>query len=440
MKNIQINNFYLFVLIFFFHVVSANSQISFEQILKNPNDLKLNLKYAKEQEDLGNFKSVISTLERLTSLYPENIDLKMYYLSISLRIDSVERTIQIIDEIKNSEQLTAEINAEIDIILQNINNTANANENKWNGYIDISLNHTYHTNINNLSDSGTFYVSDSISNYATNEIENDTLEIPSIRIGGFKKLSDNSNINVNIGLSDTYQNKDKSEEKDLNSVFLNYNYFKDKNLLSTTFSFNKSNYRNQADINTINFGVRDKYSLNKNHFLIGGINYTKNTYNQNNTFSTTREKNNYFVSGNIGYEFIFSRNKFLFDYKDGESKAIADQYGYKQEKYLISYFRYFDFGTLNLSKSFTENEYAIADTFVLSNTVRDDELDTTSISLNGELVNLYFFNKLKFFEDVYYNLSFSKIDSTSNILNYNYEKEIHNIGLTKRVNFWKKYL
>ena len=132
---------------------------------------------------------------------------------------------------------------------------------------------------------------------------------------------------------------------------------------------------------------------------------------------------------------FFPINKFLFDYKDGESKAIADQYGYKQEKYLISYFRYFDFGTLNLSKSFTENEYAIADTFVLSNTVRDDELDTTSISLNGELVNLYFFNKFKFFENVYYNLSFSKIDSTSNILNYNYEKEIHNIGLTKRINF-----
>ena len=435
MKNVPRNNTYLLILIFFFHVVSANSQISFEQILKNPNDLKINLKYAKEQEDLGNFKSVISTLERLTSLYPENIDLKMYYLSISLRIDSVERTIQIIDEIKNSEQLTAEINAEIDIILQNLNNTANANENKWNGYIDVSLSHTYHTNINNLSDSGTFYVSDSISNYATNEIENDTLEIPSIRIGGFKKLSDNSNINLNIGLSDTYQNKDKSEEKDLNSVFLNHNYFKDKNLLSITFSFNKSNYRNQADINTINFGLRDKYSINKNHFLIGGINYMKNTYNQNNTFSTTREKNNYFVSGNVGYEFILSNNKFLFDYKDGESKAIADQYGYKQEKYLISYSRYFDFGTFNLSKSFTENEYEIADTFVLSNTIRDDELDTTLVSLNGELINLYFLNKFKFFKDVYYNLSFSKIYSTSNILNYNYEKEIYNVGLTKRINF-----
>ena len=82
---------------------NVNALVELEQILKQPNDLKLNLKYAKQQEDLGNYKSVISTLERLTSLYPENIDLKMYYLSISLRIDSVERTIQIIDEIKKSD-------------------------------------------------------------------------------------------------------------------------------------------------------------------------------------------------------------------------------------------------------------------------------------------------------------------------------------------------
>ena len=151
---------------------NVNALVELEQILKKPNDLKLNLKYAKQQEDLGNYKSVISTLERLTSLYPENIDLKMYYLSISLRIDSVERTIQIIDEIKKSDQLSSEIHAEVDIILQNLNNTAQPDDkNKWNGYIDISFNHTYHTNINNLSNSGTFYVSDSISNYATNEVE-----------------------------------------------------------------------------------------------------------------------------------------------------------------------------------------------------------------------------------------------------------------------------
>ena len=71
---------------------------------------------------------------------------------------------------------------------------------------------------------------------------------------------------------------------------------------------------------------------------------------------------------------------------------------------------------------------------MLSSTVRDDELDTTSISLNGELINLYFLNNFKFFEDVYYNLSFQKL-RVHLTLNYNYEKEIHNIGLTKRINF-----
>ena len=283
---------YLLILFFFLNFSNVNALVELEQILKKPNDLKLNLKYAKQQEDLGNYKSVISTLERLTSLYPENIDLKMYYLSISLRIDSVERTIQIIDEIKKSDQLSSEINAEVDIILQNLNNTAQSDDkNKWNGYMDISFNHTYHTNINNLSNSGTFYVSDSISNYATNEIEKDTLQIQSTRMGAYKRLDDNSSINFNVGFSDTYQNKDKSEEKDLNSFFLNYNYFKNKNAVSTVINYNNSNYRNQANIHSLSLSLNDRYAINKNHLIFAGLNSTRNMYDQNNTFSTTREKN-----------------------------------------------------------------------------------------------------------------------------------------------------
>ena len=53
-------------------VLSLSSQVKAEvtylEILKNPTDLRLNLQYAKEQEVLGEFKSVIATLERLTAL------------------------------------------------------------------------------------------------------------------------------------------------------------------------------------------------------------------------------------------------------------------------------------------------------------------------------------------------------------------------------------
>ena len=432
---------YLLILFFFLNFSNVNALVELEQILKKPNDLKLNLKYAKQQEDLGNYKSVISTLERLTSLYPENIDLKMYYLSISLRIDSVERTIQIIDEIKKSEQLSSEINAEVDIILQNLNNTAQPDDkNKWNGYMDISFNHTYHTNINNLSNSGTFYVSDSISNYATNEIENDALQIQSTRIGAYKRLDDNSSLNFNFGFSDTYQNKDKSEEKDLNSFFLNYNYFENKNAVSTVINYSKSNYRNQADIHSLSLSLNDRYAINKNHLIFVGLNSTRNKYDQNNTFSTTREKNNYSIGANTGYEFNLSNNKLAFNYGLNEVEAIADQYSYDQQKYSMNYSKNMKFGSFTVSKSYTENEYTKADTFVLSNTIRDDEIENTSASLRGELFNLYFLNKFNLFKDIYYNLSFSKIKSDSNILNYDYEKEIHNVGITKRINFWKNYL
>ena len=54
---------YLLILFFFLNFSNVNALVELEQILKQPNDLKLNLKYAKQQEDLGNYKSVISTLK-----------------------------------------------------------------------------------------------------------------------------------------------------------------------------------------------------------------------------------------------------------------------------------------------------------------------------------------------------------------------------------------
>ena len=410
--------------------------ISLQEVLRKPNDLKLNLQYTKEQEDLGNYKSVIATLERLTSLYPENIDLKMYYLSVSLRIDSVERTIQIIDEIKKSKQLTSAINEEVDKILVELNNSQELDkDNKWKRYIDVSLTAKHNTNINNISNSNTFYVSDSLSNYASNEVKKDDLEIPSIRIGAYKRLNNNSSLNFNVGLADTYQAKDNSEEKDLSSLFINYYNFNDNNAFSSAISYNKSNYRNQADIYSYNLNLNNKLRLNSDNFLLTGINSNFTKYDNNATFSTTRQKNSYSYGGSIGYEMNYLNNKLTFNYSANEVEALADQYGYDQEIFLYNLSRKMKFGTAALSKSFTHNEYAKADTFVLSNTIRNDELENTSISLRGELSQIYFFNKFKILSDTYYNLIMSKIESESNILNYDYVKEIYSIGLTKRVNF-----
>ena len=67
---------------------SFSSIITYEEILNNPTDLELNLNYAKQQEISGNIKSTIATLERLNKLYPKNSDIKLYLLSILLRMAS----------------------------------------------------------------------------------------------------------------------------------------------------------------------------------------------------------------------------------------------------------------------------------------------------------------------------------------------------------------
>ena len=58
-----------------------SSTITYKEILDNPTDLELNLNYAKQQERAGNVKSTIATLERLSTLYPKNSDIKLYLLS-----------------------------------------------------------------------------------------------------------------------------------------------------------------------------------------------------------------------------------------------------------------------------------------------------------------------------------------------------------------------
>ena len=50
-------------LLIFTSAFSSEKNITYMQILQNPNDLDLNIKYAQQQGKMGNFKQTISTLE-----------------------------------------------------------------------------------------------------------------------------------------------------------------------------------------------------------------------------------------------------------------------------------------------------------------------------------------------------------------------------------------
>ena len=88
--------------LFFTKAISSEKNITYMQILQKPNDLELNIKYAQQQGKMGNFKQTISTLERLNMVYPDNIEIKMYLLSVLVQADSPDKALTIIDEIKKN--------------------------------------------------------------------------------------------------------------------------------------------------------------------------------------------------------------------------------------------------------------------------------------------------------------------------------------------------
>jgi hypothetical protein len=93
---------------------NAYSEITLEQVLNNPGDLKLNLEYAKQQEEAGKLKSTIAALERLNLLYPQNTDLKLYLLSVLTKTDSNDKVLELIEEMKKNPNLSADMKEYLD--------------------------------------------------------------------------------------------------------------------------------------------------------------------------------------------------------------------------------------------------------------------------------------------------------------------------------------
>ena len=106
----------LIILLIIFQSIAYSSTITYKEILDNPTDLELNLNYAKQQEKAGNIKSTIATLERLSKLYPKNSDIKLYLISLLLKMDSkvkVDFMVKTMLEDPNTNEETKKLIAEL---------------------------------------------------------------------------------------------------------------------------------------------------------------------------------------------------------------------------------------------------------------------------------------------------------------------------------------
>ena len=424
------------LILFSFNSVFA--EISYEEILDNPTDLELNLNYAKQQEKAGNFKLTIATLERLNILYPSNSDIKLYLLSILIKMDSKVKVELMIQTMLNDPNTTDETRVLISELLSN--DQIEEQNNKWFSYIDLNYIQTREDNISAITKTKKLLQDDvSIPFPVTDNhliVANDKIHSKGSSITLGKNFDNTSSIYFNFGLDMNTQNKKATGDSEIISGSTSYFKALGNHYFSPYIYYSRPNYKRLEDYNTKGAGFNNTYVINEKNNINYAISYSNTVYDQTNTFDAADDKNFKNYSSNIRYNYNFSPKTQL------SSKLILNKIdstknydSYDSEGINFSISQIIKYGTLKIQTTFLENTYDAKDTFISPTIDRKDESLVSIISLSGQLNQIIpFAKKMNEDDSIFYSLKFKHSDISSNILNYDVDRKFLSLGLTKRIN------
>ncbi len=395
---------------------SDEKNITYMQILQNPNDLDLNLKYAQQQGKIGNHKQTISTLERLNMLYPENIEIKLYLLSVLVQTDAPQKAFNIIDDIKLRKDVSTEDLESVAEIEEELKGRAEPK--LWNFYADVSTGVIHSNNVNNVSKTRTKLSSDSI--VAFDSAKHDRTLSGSLGLTATRSIGEASSFVINLSQTESEQYFETSDDYDTYGLTLAFDTLVGNQSLSPYLMLSKTDYEDDADSFSLITGIGGYFSVGERHSFSYGYSYSDSKGNNNSSDTTANETNSIGHSYIVGHDYIFNNlisTSIGLGYSDSDAKIDA---GNDYETYDINFRINFAFpwAYISIGDALSFNDYKKADSTVTSNRIRSDVTNTFDIMLTKSLGD--FFPSLDPNRAFFINLSYEKVISEANILNYDY--------------------
>ena len=435
-------NFQIAIILFFF--LKSNlfaSQITYEEILDNPSDLELNLNYAKQQQNSGNLKLTIATLERLSMLYPENLDIKLYLLSILIEMDSSVKVDLMIRTLMNDPNTTDETKKVVAGLLSNTKKEKKEKQkSKWFAYLDLKYLHTEEDNISGITKSKKMLQEDNlipspqIDNRLVVEYDKTYTTTAALTLG--KNINDTSSMFINFGLDSNRMNKKMKGDSDVISSSISYFKILGNHYISPYFYWNHPDYRKQEDYNSKGVGINNTLIINEKNNINYSLGLATTSYDDNLTFNTAKESNsdvyssflryNYNVTNKIqlGTKIILNRTETLKEFDSFDTNGFS-----------ILYSQILPFGTLKFKNTYLQNNYDDKETFISSSITRNDESLVTSISLEGQINQILpVLKTINKDNSIFYSFNIKQSDVSSNIPNHDILRNFVTFGLTKRIN------
>ena len=430
------NLFKNLTIIFFLISSSAIAEISYREILDNPTDLELNLNYAKQQEKTGNLKLTISTLERMSMLYPSNTEIKLYLLSIVVKMDSPAKLTLLVQSILSDPNTTKDTKKLVVELLDKEQKLAEPS--KWFAYLDLSYGHTENSNFDSVPVSKQRLIDDVRNPFKTSTtVEYDKSFKRSGALTFGKNINDTSSIFFNIGLDVNTMNKKQAGESDILNTSVSYFKIIGNHYLTPYMYYTKPNYRQAADVNMKGLGFNNTYILNEKNNINYTAGYSNTEYHSKVGFLTKNLENNDIYSFGLKLNHnISNKNKIGAKLLHNITSSIVDHYSNDTSGVEFSYAHLFPIGTLKLSTKLTAKKFRVKNTTVSKGIDRKDQGILNIISLKGQLNQLIPFAKsINKKNDIFYNINFTDSHVHSNILTNKVKKETLTFELTKRIDF-----
>jgi len=406
---------------------SSDKNITYMQILLKPNDLELNLKYAQQQGKVGNYKQTIATLERLNMLYPDNVEIKLYLLSVLVQADSPNKALTIIEEIKSSEDITPEDLETVNEIEDDVKKRLAPK--LWNYYADISIGGTQNNNVNSVTKNRLQDSSDSVIPF--NSPMYDRTYTQNLGLTASRKVGEASAFSINATVTDSRQNVETSDDSESYALTFALDTTVANQALSPYLIASKTDNQDDADAFSFMYGIGGSFAAGERSTFSYGYSYMDSKGNRNTTDTTADETNSISHGVTVGHDFLLNElisTSIGAGYSDADVKVDA---GNDAESYDLNFRMNFNFpwAYVSVGDAFTWNDYKKEDTSVNSNVLRSDvanAFDIILVKAVGELIPL-----LDPKNEISMTLGYEKVISEGNIKNYDYISDSYSISFSK---------
>ena len=421
------NKIKILLLTFFFLILTFSYDpvyaVTYQEIQNDPINLSLNLKYAKEQRVLGNTKNAMVTLERLLFLYPNDLDLTIYYLDLLIELGSISKASDVVNQLLAKDNTSQLLLEELELIANDLEL-----QQKVPSPLSINLTSTvnwgYESNVNSVSTHNRQYLGNVLSDYPAGTVRSDRTYGANLTLLTSYILSEQHLFSASIGFNKTDQERDNNRMSDVNPYNISYTFSQPRYSInnyasySRTDNFSSNNSFQRTGGLSTNFNINDRLSASAG----GSVSFTKN--NQTEKYSTARLSDSRSQQASLGTNYSLTQDDLLgaslsYNYK----KARARYNGFIGRSFQLSYRRNLPLNqSLSLGFSRTANKYHATDALYLSTKVRKDFISDTSLSVGGPIGESTWS----------YAINLKWNDAESNIINYTTSGQTVGLSLTKQ--------